>query len=143
MKSLSLALSLIFLVACGSSDSPENDNPPDLNSTINESNAEKIISDAFSSFDDINDFDDLFLEQPVQKVNQKLSVSSNALAIVYCGEDPETDTGNGFMDVTISGNFITTLNILVQFSLCTFEQAVVVDGDYELDFSEMAISDRK
>jgi hypothetical protein len=136
MKSSIFVCFLLPLLACGGggdSSEPNNIPPPSTVAKINQANAAEVVADSFSAFSGLESLDNLTLVNPQMTSQSSVFQRQSLLPITYCGEDPATDTGNGAMDISISGNFITTLNILVIFEQCALEPTITADGRYEFD----------
>jgi len=105
-----------------------------IKSTIDRHNAKAIIYASLNGDNDIDVVDDILPDD--EQLFGKAAMFKNGLAktLVYCGADPQTDTGSGSMDFEITVTGTNSYSVTVTFAECRNE-SVEINGQYAASFS--------
>ncbi len=130
----SLIASTSVLTGCLDSDDEV------IQSKITAANAKQVVATSFGSLDSLSALDELEIPLPLNKRSQyfaKGSYYEQALskALIYCGDDPNTDTGQGSMDINFSGNPPTEFHFDIVFDQCSADLETTIDGGFAIDIT--------
>ncbi|WP_144395481.1 hypothetical protein [Pleionea sediminis] len=116
---------LSLITACGDSYNEDRET-----STINKSNAQTIVNQAITGDQNLS-----IVRDTLPNEGKTNNFSNKNKAIVYCGTNPFEDTGNGSMDINLSGTLPADYTFDIAFDQCQFIETTTFNGGYTFNLS--------
>ncbi|MEE4246574.1 MAG: hypothetical protein V2I33_14285 [Kangiellaceae bacterium] len=128
MRLLAVAASALLLTAC------LDDSDDETLSSIDANNAKDLVEVALGSFEVLDVVEEIV---PVEPDFSQSALFQNSLNknLTYCGANPNEDTGNGSVDITVNSVTAGSFSLSAVFADCLIEPPITIDGSFSLDYT--------